>query len=133
MVLTLFLTCAIGLGLSTLLLILLGHRLRIASRVLGALAAVAVTVASGELAGLVWRLPSSDVWLAEAALLVACLVVILVRPRWNPVGQLFFGALAAASLTYLGFAAWYTVAGGLSPLGMLASGLLLALELMALT
>jgi hypothetical protein len=52
-------------------------------------------------------------------------VVSLARPLWNPVGQVFFASFVAAALAYLAFAATVTFAGGLSPLGIAASALLL--------
>ena len=132
MLLSLFLTCVIALGGSTLLLLALGHRLRIASRVLGVLLAAGIALGAGELAARLWGLPPGPVLGAEGLLFVLCLVVVFTRPSWNPIGQVFYGALVASAVAYLTFAASYTLLGGLSLIGALASGLLLVLELIAL-
>jgi cellulose synthase/poly-beta-1,6-N-acetylglucosamine synthase-like glycosyltransferase len=131
--LSLFLTCVIALGGSTVLLLAVGHRLRIASRVIGVVLIVAIAVGAGELAGRLWRLPPAPVLAAEMLLFVVCLIVVFARPSWNPIGQVFYGSLVSSALAYLVFAAWYTLFGGLSVVGALASGLLLVLELIALT
>ena len=133
MLLSLFLTCVIALGGSTVLLLAVGHRLRIASRVIGVVLIVAIAVGAGELAGRLWRLPPAPVLAAEMLLFVVCLIVVFARPSWNPIGQVFYGSLVSSALAYLVFAAWYTLFGGLSVVGALASGLLLVLELIALT
>jgi cellulose synthase/poly-beta-1,6-N-acetylglucosamine synthase-like glycosyltransferase len=132
MLLSLFLTCVIALGVSTVLLLALGHRIRIASRILGVLLATAIAVGAGELAARLWELPPGPVLGAEALLFVIALTVAFARPSWNPVGQVFYASLVSSAFTYLAFAAWYTVFGGLSVIGAIASGLLFVLELIAL-
>jgi cellulose synthase/poly-beta-1,6-N-acetylglucosamine synthase-like glycosyltransferase len=131
--LSLFLTCVIALGVSTVLLVALGHRLGIGSRIIGVVLAGAIAVGAGELAARLWRLPSGPVLAAEGLLFVLALVVVLARPSWNPIGQVFYAALVASALAYLAFAASYTLFGGLSLIGALASGFLFVLELIALT
>jgi glycosyl transferase family 2 len=132
-ILSLFLTCFTALVIGTLLLLLLGARIRFASRILGILLSTAVAVGSGELAAAVWRLPPGAVLVGEATLVLAGLVVALARPVWNPIGQAFYASFVSSALAYLGFAAWYTIAGGLSVLGAVASAVLFVLELFALT
>jgi cellulose synthase/poly-beta-1,6-N-acetylglucosamine synthase-like glycosyltransferase len=132
MFLSLFLVCATALVVSTVLLLAAGHRLRISSRILGLVVGAAVTLASGEAAAAIWKLPSNLVVWAEAVVFVAIGVVALGRPRWNPVGHVFFGAFLASALAYLAFAADVTVAGGLSPIAVVASALLFVLEFVAL-
>jgi cellulose synthase/poly-beta-1,6-N-acetylglucosamine synthase-like glycosyltransferase len=131
--LSLFLTCVIALGVSTVLLLALGHRIPIASRILGALLAAAIAVGAGELAARLWQLPPGPVLAAEALLLVIALIVVSARSPWNPVGQVFYASLVSSALAYLAFAAWFTLFGGLSVIGALASGVLFVLELIALS
>jgi len=130
--LSLFLTCFVSLVLSTGLLIAFGHIVSASSRVLGVLGAAVLAGAAGEAAGWVWRLPSRYVLAGEAVLFALTVAVVLARPRWNPIGQVFYGSFVASALTYLGFAAFTTFFTGLSPLGMAASGLLFVLEFVAL-
>jgi cellulose synthase/poly-beta-1,6-N-acetylglucosamine synthase-like glycosyltransferase len=132
-ILALFLTCVVALAGATLLLLLLGARLHFASRILGIAMSVALAVGAGEVAARLWDLPPRPVLLAEGAIVLLGIVVVLARPVWNPVGQVFYASFLAAALSYLGFAAWYTFAGGLSAIGAVASGLLLVLEIGALT
>ena len=130
---SLFLTCVLSLTASTLLLVLLAHRLRFRSSIVGFLLSAAITVGSGELAARLWHLPSRDVLVGEAVLIACGLLACLVLRRWNPIGQAFYGAFVAAALAYLGFAAWYTARGGLSLVAAIASGALLLLEISALS
>lgn len=81
MLLSLFLTCVISLAFSTVLLLAVGHRLRIASRILGVVLAAANTVTAGEVAARLWQLPTGSVLAAEGSLLVTSVVVALTRPR----------------------------------------------------
>ena len=133
MFLSLFLTCAVALALTTILLLLAGHRGHRTSRMLGALLAVAVAVFAGPAAMVLFDLPREPVLAAEAGLVIFGIAITLVRPQWNPIGQVFYGTLLASAVTYLSFAAWYTLFGGLSLVGAVASGLLFLLELAALT
>src|SRR2546423_698634 len=130
--LSLFLTCVVSLGISTLLLVLLGHRVRFSSRVVGILLAVAVTLVAGEAAARLWNLPSGYVEAAEVALASVTVVWVALRPQWNPIGQVFYGSLLTSVATYLVFAGDITFAFGLSVLGVIASTLLLLMELAAL-
>jgi hypothetical protein len=130
--LALFLTCFVALVAATVLLLALGQRVRAASRVLGLALGVVLAVAAGEAAARLWRLDPRPVLAAEALLVVLTVVVVAARPLWNPVGQVFFAGFAAAALAYLAFAATVTFAGGLSPVGVAASALLLVLETAAL-
>jgi glycosyltransferase involved in cell wall biosynthesis len=130
--LALFLTCFVALVVATALLLAFGQRVRVASRILGLALGVVLAVAAGEAAARLWRLEPRPVLAAEALLVVLAAVVVAARPLWNPVGQVFFASFVAAALAYLAFAATVTFAGGLSPLGMAASALLLLLETAAL-
>ena len=132
MAFALFLISTVALGMATILLLAVGHRLRVALRPLGLILAVLLAVAAAELAGLIWRLPTSHVRTGEAVLVAVCLLVVLVRPQWNPVGQVFYGTFLAAALVYLGFAAYVTFGIGLSLGATIASCVLLIFELLAL-
>jgi cellulose synthase/poly-beta-1,6-N-acetylglucosamine synthase-like glycosyltransferase len=132
MFLSLFLTCVVALGISTLLLITLGHRVRLRLSLGALVLALGIIVASGEIAARAWSLSSRYVAVAQVILLAVTLIAIAVLRGWNIIGKVFYGALLSAVGTYLAFAAWYTVAGGLSALGAAASALLFILELGAL-
>jgi hypothetical protein len=127
------LTCLVALALSTGLLLLLGHRLNVSSRFLGVLAVAAVVLGAGQASGRIWQIPSPTVLEAEGLLASCGWIVVFLRPRWNPTGQVFFGSFLGAAVAYLAFAARLTFDGGLSAVGMLASSLLLVLEVSALT
>jgi cellulose synthase/poly-beta-1,6-N-acetylglucosamine synthase-like glycosyltransferase len=131
--LTIVLTASVVLAVATLLLILLGHRLRFASRIVGLLLAVVVAGGSAELAARLWHLVPAYALSAAGLVFAACAVVVLTMPHWNPVGQVFLGSYLAAAVTYLALAVYLTVAGNLSPFGVAASVVLLTLELLALT
>src|SRR5439155_14764037 len=132
MAFALFLISTVALGMATLLLLAVGHRLRVALRPLGLILAVLLAVAAAELAGLIWRLPTNHVRAGEAVLIALCLLVVAVRPQWNPVGQVFYGTFLAAALVYLGFAVYVTFGIGLSIVATIASCVLLLFELLAL-
>src|SRR5207302_9086072 len=91
------------------------------------------TIVAGEAAAWIWHLPSNLVVWAEGLVFLVTAAVVLARPHWNPVGQVFFGAFLASCLTYLAFAADITVAGGLSPVAIAAPAPLFLLEVTALS
>jgi cellulose synthase/poly-beta-1,6-N-acetylglucosamine synthase-like glycosyltransferase len=130
--LALFLTCGVSLAVATVLLLAVGQRVRVASRILGLTVGIVLAVAAGEAAARLWRLEPRPVLAAEALLVVLTVVMVAARPLWNPVGQVFFASFTAAALAYLAFATEVTFAGGLAPLGVLASASLLVLETSAL-
>ena len=88
---------------------------------------------AGQVSGSVWQLPSSYVVQAEFLLFACGVVVVGVRPRWNPLGQVFLTSFLAAAIAYLAMAAQLTFGSGLSIAGMAASALLFLLEASALT
>jgi cellulose synthase/poly-beta-1,6-N-acetylglucosamine synthase-like glycosyltransferase len=133
LVLTTFVVAVVAIGVTTVLLLLLGHRVGFASRIAGIFLGVLIAVGTGEVAAAIWNLPTFETLVAEATLVAGTTVAALARPRWNPVAHVFAGAVLTGSLTYLVFGATITVAGGFSLLGALASGLLLVLEIIALT
>lgn len=132
MLLSLVLTCLCTLLLATVLLLTLGHRVRVASVWLSLAAVALIVLAGGEIAGRVLRLPTEHVLKAQATLLTVGVAVAFLRRRWNPVGTTFLAVLLTSSLAYVALAAWVTVAGGLSPAAAVASGLVLVLEILAL-
>ena len=133
MLLSLFLTCVVALGISTTLLLLLGHRVRFSFRLLGLVLAALVTAAAGEVCVNLWHLPAPDVQRGEVVIFAVSLFVVLIRGVWNPIAQVFYGTLIASVLSYLAFAFYITFFGGLSGVGEVASALLLVLEVCALT
>jgi cellulose synthase/poly-beta-1,6-N-acetylglucosamine synthase-like glycosyltransferase len=127
-----FLTGACALVLMTAMLLLVGHRLTVSSRLVSLLLGVLVTLAAGEAAGSLWSLPSRYVVVGQAVLLGWILVCILARPVWNVVGQVFYGTLWTATSTYLAFAVDVTISHGLSATARAASAAMLVLEVSAL-
>jgi cellulose synthase/poly-beta-1,6-N-acetylglucosamine synthase-like glycosyltransferase len=127
-----FLVCAVALVAATVLLVLIGSRVRLASRIGGVILAAAVYFAAGWFAAEVWRLPAPPTEAAEIYCLLIAVVIVLTRPEWNPVGQVFMATFAAAASTYLLFALSVTFTGHLSLLGALASLVLFGLEFIAL-
>src|SRR5438105_13353487 len=132
MLVGLFLVCFVALCMATVLLLTLGRRLRISSRPLSVLVALAAAAAAGLIAQTVWSLPATSVRGAQLLLVAVAFLVVAGRRRWNPIGHLFFASLVASAVAYLSFAADFTLFGGLSVLGALASGVLFLLELIAL-
>src|SRR6266700_219364 len=132
MLLTLFLTCAIGLTLATILLLAAGRRVRLAFRPLGLLLSAVIALAAGKLAMLAWDVPTSSAIAGAAILFASGLVVVGARPQWNAIGQAFFGAFVAAALVYLAFGLYVTFGTGLSSVATVASFVLFVFELLAL-
>ena len=131
MLLSVLLVCLTALVTSSVLLLALGHRFRVSSRVMSVMVTAPFVLIVGELGARFWLLPSGYVVVGEVYLFTVTLVVVLVRPLWNPPGHLFFSSTVAAALAYLTLAGWVTVAGGLSILGTFASAFLWVLETVA--
>jgi cellulose synthase/poly-beta-1,6-N-acetylglucosamine synthase-like glycosyltransferase len=132
MLLTIVLTAAVVLGIAMILLLAVGRRIRVSSRLLGLLLAAVVSYGGSEVATRIWQLVASHAVVGAGLTFLACLIAIFALPYWNPVGQVFLGSYAAAALTYLALAAYITLAGDLSALGIAASTVLFGLELLAL-
>jgi cellulose synthase/poly-beta-1,6-N-acetylglucosamine synthase-like glycosyltransferase len=132
MLFAVFMVCALELAITLALLLLLGSRVRFSSRIVGMLLGAGAVYAAGWIADRIWTLASAPRLAAEAFVLAVTIVVVLARPVWNPIGQVFFGGYVAAALAYLAFAAGVTVAGGLSLIASVASALLFVLEATAL-
>jgi hypothetical protein len=133
MFLSLFVTCAVSLGIATVFLLAFGHRLRFSSRIVGLIFTTLVVAGAGEAASALVKIPSSYIETAQIVLLFICWVVVFARPRWNAFGQAFYGSLLAAALTYVAFACYMTFFTRLSGAAMVASTALLLLEAFALT
>jgi len=133
MLLAVFAVCVGALMASTLLLLTIGRLVPFASRIVSALMGVGFVLAAGEVAAWLWRLPPGPVWQAEVLLALTIGCVVILRPRWNPVAHLFAGSAIAASLAYLAFGLMVTFGGYLTVAGAIASGLLLVLEIVALS
>ena len=132
MLLSVTLVCLIALGLGTVSLVFAGHRIRSGSRWAGTASALCLAAGAAWLAERLWHLPSAHTLAGAALLAFSGLLVVAIRPQWNPVGQVFFASLVASAAAYLAFAGHVTVAGRWSPLAIMASLLLLALEAAAL-
>lgn len=133
MFLALFITLAVAVGISTVMLVTAGHRLRFASRLIAIVCGAAIAIGSGELVARVGDLAPEPVLFAEMAILASVVVVALARPKWNPIGQVFFATFLSAAVSYVVFAASLTFGGGMTVIGTAASAALLALEGFALT
>jgi hypothetical protein len=132
MFLALFITLAVAVGVATVALVTIGHRVRWGSRLAAIVGGCALAIVSGEIVARVGRLAAEPVLWAEIAIVAAAVLVALTRPRWNPIGQVFFATFLAAAVSYVVFATTITFTG-LGIVGMVASTLLLALEIFALT
>jgi cellulose synthase/poly-beta-1,6-N-acetylglucosamine synthase-like glycosyltransferase len=128
LLLSVLFVCLTALAISSVLLLALGHRLRVGSRLISVVVALLFVLVTGELAARFWLLPSRYVVEGEVYLLAVTVLVVLARPMWNPLAHLFLASTVAAAVAYLALAGWVTVAGGLSVLGILASALLFLLE-----
>lgn len=132
MLLSLFATCAIALAVATILLLLFGHRVRFSSRIFGMLLTLAVVAFAGEAASALLEIPSSYVQGAQIVLIFIGWTIVLLRPRWNGFGQVFYGALLSATFTYLAFGIYMTFFTRLSGPATAASLALLLIEGFAL-
>jgi cellulose synthase/poly-beta-1,6-N-acetylglucosamine synthase-like glycosyltransferase len=128
----LFMVCVAQLVLATLLLLSVGGRLHRGWRPAGVVLVAALTIAAGWSASHVWGISGAPLIAASVIEVVCGVSVVAARPVWNPIGQAFLGAYISAALSYLAFAAYVTVADGLSFLASLASAMLLVLESAAL-
>src|SRR5436190_6920320 len=133
MLLAVFAVCVGALTASTLLLLTIGRLVPFASRIVSALIGVGFVLAAGEVAAWLCRLAPEPVWQAEVLLALTIGCVVILRPRWNPVARRFAGSAIAAGVAYLAFGLMVTFGGYLTVAGAIASGLLLVLEIVALS
>ena len=132
MLFSFFLVCAVALAVAVALLVAVGSRVRLGSRVGGLVLGAAVYFAAGWCVAELWNLSASPIEAAEVYCFAITACVVMARPVWNPIGQVFMGAFVAAATAYLLFALSVTFAGDLSPIGVLASVILFLLEFCAL-
>jgi cellulose synthase/poly-beta-1,6-N-acetylglucosamine synthase-like glycosyltransferase len=136
----LFILCFVQLVVSTVLVLsparYLGTRFRwMGSRItevlLGALGAAAVAAVSVFLAAELWGLPAGGLEAAAYVLTIFSVVVIILRPDCNVIGQVFYASYAAAGFVFLAFAALVAVAATRSFVEALTSSMLILLDLAA--
>jgi cellulose synthase/poly-beta-1,6-N-acetylglucosamine synthase-like glycosyltransferase len=136
----LFILCFVQLVVSTVLVLSparnLGTRFRwtgsrITEVILGALGAAAVAVLAVFLTAELWGLPAGGLETAAYLLWIFSVVVIILRPDTNVVGQVFYASYAAAGFTFLAFAALVAAAATRSIMEALTSSLLILLDLAA--
>jgi hypothetical protein len=127
-----FMVCVLELAMATVLLLVLGSRTRFSSRIAGLLLGAAAVYGAARLAGYIWGIAGTPLLAGEILVFVVTAAVVFRRPVWNPIGQVFFGAYVAAAITYLAFAGWVTVDGGMSLVASVASAFLFVLEASAL-
>lgn len=132
MFLTVFVTQAIAVLIATVLLTTLGHRLQMRSRTAALAGGLLLAVACGEAVSRAAHLSAEPILIAQASVVGATILIVAGRPRWNPVGQIFFATFLAAAVTYVVFAVAITFGGEIGVAGLLASLVLLVLELFAL-
>ena len=110
----LFVLCFVQLVVSTVLVLsparYVGTRFqwtgsRITEVLLGALGAVAVAALSVFITAELWGLPADGLETAAYVLTIFSVIVIILRPDCNVVGQVFYASYAAAGFTFLAFAA----------------------------
>ena len=122
---------AVCLGASLVGLVAFGARWNRANAVLlsgyvGLVAAPAYLVAEK-----MWALPRPHLWPALFLVAICSAVVGMSERDWNAPSQVFLACLVATSLAFVGVAAEFAFWSGLSPLAVLASGLLVAVEAFA--
>ncbi|HLI56782.1 MAG TPA: glycosyltransferase, partial [Actinomycetota bacterium] len=127
------LTCLVALGVTTLALLAFGSHLHFASRLVGFVCLLIVVVGSGQITAAIWKVPTTFILQAEILLAIVGLVVIALRPVWNPAGHIFFTCFIGSGLAFLAFVTSLTFTSGLSLFGLVASLFLLILEILALT
>jgi len=134
----LFVLCFVQLVLSTILVLsparVVGTRFRwTGSRVtevfLSALGAVAIAALATFLTAELWGLPARGVETAAYVLTIFSVVVIVLRPDTNVVGQVFYASYSAAGFAFLAFAALVAADATHSIAEALTSSLLILLDL----
>lgn len=133
MFVTIFVTLALAIGIATVLLVGLGHRIRFSFALAGWLLGAAILVGAGELLNAVWGYPPEPILVAQVTGAFTVAAVCVMRRQWNPIGQAFFGIFIAAAGTYVAFAVYFTFGGALPAAGVAPSIFLLLLEVLALS
>jgi cellulose synthase/poly-beta-1,6-N-acetylglucosamine synthase-like glycosyltransferase len=104
---------------------------RITEVLLATLCAAGVSALSAFLAIQLWNLDAAGVETSAYILTLFSVVVIILRPDCNVVGQLFYGSYAAAGFAFIAFAGWVAANATHSIGEALTSSLLILLNLAA--
>ncbi|MDR3648886.1 MAG: glycosyltransferase [Acidimicrobiales bacterium] len=104
---------------------------RITEVLLGAVGAAAVSALACFLTTVLWGLQVGGLETAAYVLTIVSVIVIVLRPDTNVVGQVFYASFASAGFTFLAFAAFVAVAATHSIAEALTSSLLIVLDLAA--
>ena len=99
--------------------------------ILGALGAGAISAVACVLTAAVWGLPLSGLETSAYLLTIFSIIVIVLRPDCNVVGQVFYASYAAAGFTFVAFAALVAVDATRSIQEALTSSLFLILDFAA--
>ena len=102
---------------------------RITEVILGGLGAVAVAALSVFITAQLWGLPANKLETAAYILTIFSVIVMILRPDCNVVGQVFYASYAAAGFTFLAFAALVAADATHSIAEALTSTLLILLDL----
>ena len=102
---------------------------RITEVLLGGLGAVAVAALSVFITAQLWGLPANRLETAAYVLTIFSVIVMILRPDCNVVGQVFYASYAAAGFTFLAFAALVAADATHSIAEALTSTLLILLDL----
>ncbi len=102
---------------------------RVTEVFLGALGAVVVSSLSCFLTAELWGLPVGGLEMAAFLLTIFSVVIVILRPDCNVVGQIFYASYAAAGFTFLAFAALVAADATRSIAEALTSSLLILLDL----
>lgn len=134
----LFVLCFVQLVLSTVLVLsparVVGTRYRwtgsrIIEVLISALGAAAIAAVSCFLAAELWGLPAAGLETAAYILTIFSVIVIILRPDCNVVGQVFYASYSAAGFTFLAFAALVAADATRSIVEALTASLLILLDL----
>jgi cellulose synthase/poly-beta-1,6-N-acetylglucosamine synthase-like glycosyltransferase len=102
---------------------------RITEVLISALGAAAIATVACILAAELWGLPAAGLETAAYILTIFSVIVIILRPDCNVVGQVFYASYSAAGFTFLAFAALVAADATRSIAEALTSSLLILLDL----
>jgi len=114
----------------------IGTRLRwtgskITEVLVGSLWAAGISAATCVLTHLLWGLPMDGLETAACLLVVTSVVVMVLQPDVNVIGQVFYASFAAAAFTFISYAAFIAVVAPHSVLEMLTASFVILLDLAA--
>jgi cellulose synthase/poly-beta-1,6-N-acetylglucosamine synthase-like glycosyltransferase len=137
----LFVLCFVQLMLATVLVLSPARRIpnrfrwtgsRLTEVCVAVIAATALAVTSCFVASAIWGVPADGLELAAFALVGVNLVVVVLKPDCNLVGQIFYSSFLAASLAFLGYAAYIAFIATRSTAEVVTASFFLALDFAAL-